>query len=81
MANFNRSQWEGALSDLKDVAHDSGVTPEQTDAWSVRHTGPNGRCEFGYYTNDGFRVVAVLFEPNHLRDLGHLFEGIKGRTE
>jgi hypothetical protein len=76
MANFNRSQWEGALSDLKDVAHDYGVAPEQTDAWSVRHVGPNGRSEFGYYTDDGFRVIAVLESPDALRDLRRLFEGL-----
>lgn len=78
MANFNRRQWETALADLKDVAHDSGVITEQTDAWSVRHTGPNGTCEFGYYTDDGFRVIATVKDPDRLRDLRHLFEGIDG---
>jgi hypothetical protein len=81
MAVFNRSQWESALADLKDAAHDSGVTPEQTDAWAVKHTGPNGRSEFGYYTDDGFRVIAVLEDPDGLRNLRHLFEGTDGSAE
>jgi hypothetical protein len=46
----------------------------------VKHTGPRGRSEFGYYTDDGFRVVAELADPFALRDLQYLFEGIEERT-
>ena len=76
---YFQSQWENALSDLKDAAHDGGVSPLSTDEWEIRHTPERpGNSVYvhtvGYQTRGGeFRVFAVVDSPDDVRNLRHIF--------
>jgi hypothetical protein len=72
---YYRSQWENALSDLKDAAHDAGIAYEVTDAWSVAM--PDDVSEpatLGYYDAAGdFQPMAWPRTPDALRTLRKLY--------
>lgn len=69
---YLHSTWTNALADLKDAAHDGGVTVEETDRWAVSHTANGGTL--GRYTDaGGFEAIANVSDPHALRDLRHLY--------
>lgn len=64
--DFFPSQWENALADLKDAAHDAGVSYSQTDTWRLAAGNPAL-----LYVGDA--LVARLTSPDDLRSLRLLF--------
>lgn len=68
------SQWENALSDLKNAAHDAGVPPEFTDAWAVTRGKEGELSTFGAYDAAGeFHTIAKVAAPWDLRELSRLY--------
>lgn len=74
MIGYSRSQWESALSDLKDAAHDASVPYEQTDAWAVSHPADGSASHLGAYDDNGeFQRLAMVVSPDALRSLASLY--------
>ena len=65
---YFQSQWTQALADLKDAAHDAGISPTWTDGWAIRHRMGTS-SEIGFYDDAGeFHVRAYVTSPHNVRD-------------